>query len=105
MNDSLESDEFTETLLSTIRLQRHLGARVVISTQEPTISRRLWIYVASLLSISLHLPIGSMLSEGTLLVRSTTESTARTRSKPREVPRTPYIGIGLSHRLSCSRQW
>lgn len=41
MNDSLESDEFTETLLSTIRLQRHLGARVVISTQEPTISPRL----------------------------------------------------------------
>jgi hypothetical protein len=26
------------TLLSTIRLQRHLGARVIISTQEPTIS-------------------------------------------------------------------
>lgn len=30
--------EFTGTLLSVIRQQRHLGARVVIATQEPTIS-------------------------------------------------------------------
>jgi hypothetical protein len=28
----------TSTLLSAIRLQRHLGARIIISTQEPTIS-------------------------------------------------------------------
>ncbi|KAI9640966.1 hypothetical protein NHQ30_010809 [Ciborinia camelliae] len=28
----------TQTLLSTIRLQRHIGTRVFISTQEPTIS-------------------------------------------------------------------
>lgn len=29
---------FTDTLLSAIRLQRHLGARIVICTQEPTVS-------------------------------------------------------------------
>ena len=38
MNGSAEAQTFTQTLLSTIRLQRHLGARVIISTQEPTIS-------------------------------------------------------------------
>lgn len=38
MNDSAEAQTLTETLLSTIRLQRHLGARIIISTQEPTIS-------------------------------------------------------------------
>lgn len=31
----------TDKLLGTIRLQRHLGARIIISTQEPTISPRL----------------------------------------------------------------
>lgn len=38
MNASAEADTLTNTLLSTIRLQRHLGARIIISTQEPTIS-------------------------------------------------------------------
>ncbi|GAD99599.1 hypothetical protein AOR_1_674054 [Paecilomyces variotii No. 5] len=38
MNSSIEAQEFTETLLSAVRLQRHLGARMIISTQEPTIS-------------------------------------------------------------------
>ncbi|KAF8851655.1 hypothetical protein BDZ45DRAFT_707791 [Acephala macrosclerotiorum] len=38
MNASVEASTLTNTLLSTIRLQRHLGARVIISTQEPTIS-------------------------------------------------------------------
>ncbi len=38
MNASAEADTLTRTLLSTVRLQRHLGARVIISTQEPTIS-------------------------------------------------------------------
>ena len=38
MNSTTESLKLTDTLLSTIRLQRHLGARVFISTQEPTIS-------------------------------------------------------------------
>ncbi|KAK3364455.1 hypothetical protein B0T25DRAFT_443592 [Lasiosphaeria hispida] len=41
MNDSPECQTLTEALLATIRLQRHLGARVVISTQEPTISPKL----------------------------------------------------------------
>lgn len=41
MNDSGEASTLTEQLLATIRLQRHLGARVVISTQEPTVSPRL----------------------------------------------------------------
>lgn len=38
MNTSPEAATLTNTLLSTIRLQRHLGARTIISTQEPTIS-------------------------------------------------------------------
>lgn len=38
MKDSIEARSFTDTLLSTVRLQRHLGARILISTQEPTIS-------------------------------------------------------------------
>lgn len=41
MNTSSEATTFTETLLATIRLQRHLGVRVFISTQEPTISPKL----------------------------------------------------------------
>lgn len=41
MNSSVEASAFTETLLSVVRLQRHLAARVVISTQEPTISTAL----------------------------------------------------------------
>lgn len=41
MKDSIEARSFTDTLLSTVRLQRHLGARIVISTQEPTISKDL----------------------------------------------------------------
>lgn len=41
MTDNAECQTLTESLLSAIRLQRHLGARVFISTQEPTISPRL----------------------------------------------------------------
>lgn len=41
MNSSGEASALTEQLLSTIRLQRHLGARVIISTQEPTVSPKL----------------------------------------------------------------
>ncbi len=41
MTNSAECAALTESLLSVIRLQRHLGTRVVISTQEPTISPRL----------------------------------------------------------------
>lgn len=33
-----EAIELTETLLSIIRQQRHLGARVMVATQEPTMS-------------------------------------------------------------------
>ena len=38
MNSSAEAGIFTGSLLATIRLQRHLGIRIIISTQEPTIS-------------------------------------------------------------------
>jgi hypothetical protein len=38
MSDSPGSKFLTESLDSTIRLQRHLGTRVIISTQEPTVS-------------------------------------------------------------------
>jgi hypothetical protein len=41
MNESPESMVLTKCLEETIRLQRHLGARVVISTQEPSISPKL----------------------------------------------------------------
>jgi hypothetical protein len=41
MNNSAEALTFTNTLLSTIRLQRHLGTRIIISTQEPSISSAL----------------------------------------------------------------
>jgi len=41
MNSSAEATALTETLLATVRLQRHLGARIIISTQEPTISPKL----------------------------------------------------------------
>lgn len=38
MNESAEAQILTGTLLSTIRLQRHLSAHIIICTQEPTIS-------------------------------------------------------------------
>ncbi|KAG8677801.1 hypothetical protein FPOAC2_03941 [Fusarium poae] len=41
MTDSCDSQTLTESLLSVIRLQRHLGTRVILSTQEPTISPKL----------------------------------------------------------------
>lgn len=41
MTNSAECQALTEPLLATIRLQRHLGARVIIPTQEPTISPKL----------------------------------------------------------------
>ncbi|KAF8540664.1 hypothetical protein BDD12DRAFT_561818 [Trichophaea hybrida] len=41
MTVTAAAQKFTDTLLSTIRQQRHLGARVIISTQEPTISPKL----------------------------------------------------------------
>ncbi|MBE3045074.1 hypothetical protein IMZ48_21470 [Candidatus Bathyarchaeota archaeon] len=39
--DSGAAATLTNNLLATIRLQRHLGLRVVISTQEPTVSPKL----------------------------------------------------------------
>lgn len=41
MGESPESSVLTEQLLCTIRLQRHLAARIIISTQEPTVSPKL----------------------------------------------------------------
>jgi hypothetical protein len=41
MTGSAESETLTESLLSAIRLQRHLAARIFISTQEPTIFPKL----------------------------------------------------------------
>ena len=41
MNNSVAARGFTGTLLSAVRLQRHLGVRMFISTQEPTISTAL----------------------------------------------------------------
>lgn len=41
MTSSAESTAFTNNILSTVRLQRHLGVRIIIATQEPTISTSL----------------------------------------------------------------
>jgi hypothetical protein len=41
MSESSDSEVLTNSLLAAIRLQRHLGTRIVISTQEPTISPKL----------------------------------------------------------------
>lgn len=41
MTSSASAVTFTENLLQVIRQQRHLATRVVISTQEPTISPKL----------------------------------------------------------------
>ena len=41
MTGTDSSSVFTESLLSVIRLQRHLATRVIIATQEPTISSSL----------------------------------------------------------------
>jgi hypothetical protein len=41
MTESPESMALTNSLMETIRLQRHLGTRVIISTQEPSISPKL----------------------------------------------------------------
>ncbi|KAI1328109.1 hypothetical protein F5Y16DRAFT_409972 [Xylariaceae sp. FL0255] len=41
MGDTTEAAAFTDGLLATIRYQRHIGTRIVISTQEPTISPKL----------------------------------------------------------------
>lgn len=41
MTDTPAAKELTETFLNIIRQQRHLGVRIIISTQEPTISPRL----------------------------------------------------------------
>ncbi|KAI1746985.1 hypothetical protein F4782DRAFT_543880 [Xylaria castorea] len=41
MGDTSDCEVLTNSLLAAIRFQRHLGARIVISTQEPTISPKL----------------------------------------------------------------
>jgi len=41
MSENSNASALTETLLSVIRQQRHLATRVVIATQEPTISPKL----------------------------------------------------------------
>ncbi|KAM5462556.1 hypothetical protein MferCBS49748_006463 [Microsporum ferrugineum] len=41
MTDTSAAMELTDTFLNIVRQQRHLGVRLIISTQEPTISPRL----------------------------------------------------------------
>lgn len=41
MGESSDSAVFTDTLLRIIRQQRHMGIRIIISTQEPTVSPKL----------------------------------------------------------------
>jgi hypothetical protein len=56
MTGNASAAKFTEALLSTIRLQRHIGVRVVISTQEPTISGKLLDLCTSILIHKFHSP-------------------------------------------------
>ena len=41
MSDTKAANTFTENLLGVIRQQRHLATRVIVATQEPTISPKL----------------------------------------------------------------
>lgn len=41
MSSTASASAFTESLLSVIRQQRHLATRIIIATQEPTISPKL----------------------------------------------------------------
>ncbi|KAK5675042.1 hypothetical protein LTR17_027787, partial [Elasticomyces elasticus] len=41
IDQSLAATNFTDRLLTTVREQRHIGTRVIISTQEPTISEKM----------------------------------------------------------------
>ncbi|KAK3616783.1 hypothetical protein LTR22_026957 [Elasticomyces elasticus] len=41
IDQSPAATNFTDRLLTTVREQRHIGTRVIISTQEPTISEKL----------------------------------------------------------------
>ncbi|KAI1427704.1 hypothetical protein F5Y12DRAFT_791994 [Xylaria sp. FL1777] len=41
MGETSDCEVLTNSLLAAIRFQRHLGARIIISTQEPTISPKL----------------------------------------------------------------
>ncbi|KAI1123028.1 hypothetical protein F5Y10DRAFT_286534 [Nemania abortiva] len=41
MGETSDCQVLTDSLLAAIRFQRHLGARIIISTQEPTISPKL----------------------------------------------------------------
>lgn len=41
MDASASAEAFTAHLLTTIRMQRHTGSRIVVSTQEPTVSTKL----------------------------------------------------------------
>lgn len=41
MNQLPAAANFTDRLLTTVREQRHIGTRIVISTQQPTISEKL----------------------------------------------------------------
>ena len=41
MTGTAAADGFTESLLQVVRLQRHLATRVIVATQEPTVSPKL----------------------------------------------------------------
>lgn len=41
MTSSLAAERFSESLLTCIRMQRHAACRIIIATQEPTVSPKL----------------------------------------------------------------
>lgn len=78
MTENADASSLTDTLLSVIRQQRHLATRVVIATQEPTISPKLldlstmtFVHRFSspdwLTTLKRHLAVPSDMSESDLL--------------------------------------
>ncbi|KAJ4158622.1 uncharacterized protein LMH87_009140 [Akanthomyces muscarius] len=103
MTGSVESETLTERLLSAIRLQRHLAARVFISTQEPTISPKLLDLCSAtivhrftspewLQTLKAHLAGASVLG-------ASTSSRGSSHDDDGDVLATPVLRSGSSERL------
>lgn len=100
MKDSVEARAFTDTLLSTVRLQRHLGARILISTQEPTIS-------SDLLGLCTLTIVHRFTSPAWLRALKGHVAAAAMEVKPRELPNNSEDeaeGSGASRTSSLFRQ-
>ncbi|KAI1812198.1 hypothetical protein GGS20DRAFT_41318 [Poronia punctata] len=104
MGDSSECETFTNSILTAIRVQRHVGARIIISTQEPTISPKLldlcnttivhrfsspdWLNV-----LSKHLAGISKLSYVTQMAASDEPSSSSSSPASTTPPENPILGL------------